>query len=62
MAHQITADCMMCGTCQDECPVRAIGEGEPQYTIDPDLCTDCRICADICPVEACVPEEKPFSA
>ncbi len=57
MAHQVTAGCIMCGTCTDECPVQAIREGNPKYTIDPEICTDCGICADVCPVEACVPEE-----
>ena len=57
MAHKITDDCIMCGTCKEECPVEAISEGDPKYVINAELCTDCATCADVCPVEACVPEE-----
>ena len=40
MAYVIGDDCIACGTCQGECPVEAISEGE-KYSIDPDLCTEC---------------------
>jgi ferredoxin len=56
MTYKITDDCIMCGTCKEECPVEAIKEGDPKYGIDPEKCTDCGTCADVCPVEACVPE------
>ncbi len=56
MAHTISDDCIMCGTCKEECPVQAINEGDPKYQINADACTDCGTCADICPVEACKPE------
>jgi ferredoxin len=56
MPHKITDDCIMCGTCKEECPAEAISEGDPKYEINPELCTDCAACADVCPVEACVPE------
>lgn len=56
MTYKITDDCIMCGTCKEECPAEAISEGDPKYVINPDLCTDCGTCADVCPVEACVPE------
>ena len=39
MAYVIGDDCIACGTCQGECPVEAISEGE-KYSIDPDLCTE----------------------
>jgi ferredoxin len=52
MAHVISDDCTMCGTCMDECPVGAISEGDPKYLIDPDACTDCGACAEVCPVGA----------
>ena len=38
MAYVIGDDCIACGTCQGECPVEAISEGE-KYSINPDLCT-----------------------
>jgi len=57
MAYFITEECIACGSCEDECPVEAISEGEDRYVIDPELCTDCGACADICPVEAIEPAE-----
>jgi NAD-dependent dihydropyrimidine dehydrogenase PreA subunit len=56
MAHRITDDCTACGTCQPECPVEAIAEGDPIYTINPDECTDCGACVDVCPTNAIVAE------
>ena len=35
MSYKITDDCIMCGTCKEECPVEAINEGDPKYVIDP---------------------------
>ncbi len=58
MAYVITDECIACGSCEDECPVAAISEGEDRYVIDPGLCTDCAACADICPVEAIEPAEE----
>lgn len=52
MAYVITDKCTACGTCINECPVGAISEGDPYYSIDPDACTDCGTCADACPSEA----------
>ncbi|MBP6875573.1 MAG: 4Fe-4S binding protein [Candidatus Eisenbacteria bacterium] len=52
MAHVISDECTMCGTCKESCPSEAISEGDPKYVIDPDLCTDCGLCAQECPVSA----------
>jgi ferredoxin len=57
MAYKITVDCVSCGTCVDECPVRAISKGEGLYVIDPNKCTECGACADVCPVGAIVAPE-----
>jgi ferredoxin len=38
----------------DSCPVEAIAEGDPAYTIDADACVDCGVCVDTCPSEAIV--------
>lgn len=54
MAYQITDKCVACGLCKDVCPVEAISEGEPIYTIDPDKCIDCGVCSGECPNEAIV--------
>ncbi|MCX4331617.1 MAG: 4Fe-4S binding protein [Muribaculaceae bacterium] len=53
MAYVITDQCVACGTCQPECPVSAISEGEI-YHIDPDTCISCGTCASVCPSEAIV--------
>ena len=52
MAHVISDECTMCGSCKEACPVEAIREGDPKYVVDPDLCTDCGNCEDACPVSA----------
>jgi ferredoxin len=57
MAHVISDECTMCGTCKEICPVEAISEGDPKYIIDPDLCTDCGACAEECPVKAISPQD-----
>ena len=51
MAYKVGDACVNCGSCDSECPVEAISEGDI-YKIDPDACTDCGACADVCPVEA----------
>lgn len=52
MAHVITDNCIACGTCEAECPVNAIAQGEDKYVINADECIDCGACAGACPVEA----------
>lgn len=42
MAYVISDACVSCGTCEGECPVSAISEGEGQYVIDADTCISCR--------------------
>jgi len=58
MAYVITDECIACGSCEDECPVEAISEGDDKYVIDANICTDCGACAEQCPVEAIVPGEE----
>lgn len=52
MAHVITDECLSCGTCEGECPVGAISQGDDKYVINPDECIDCGACAAACPAEA----------
>lgn len=52
MAHVITDNCIACGTCEGECPVGAISQGDDKYVINPDECIDCGACASACPTEA----------
>ena len=52
MAHVISEECILCGSCEPECPGDAISQGDTQYEIDADLCIDCAACAEVCPVDA----------
>lgn len=51
MAYIISDECIVCGSCINECPVDAISEGDI-YVIDSDTCIDCAVCTEVCPVEA----------
>ena len=44
MAHVISDECVSCGSCEAECPVGAISEGDGKYEIDADACVDCGAC------------------
>ena len=52
MAHVIGDDCISGGSCEAECPVSAISEGDGKYEINADACIDCGACAAQCPVGA----------
>ena len=52
MAFVISFVCVMCGTCEGECWVSAICEGDGKYVIDADTCVECGTCAAACPTEA----------
>ncbi len=52
MAYVISSECISCGTCEEECPVSAISEGDDKFVINAELCTDCGTCASVCSVEA----------
>ena len=52
MAYEIDDKCIKCGSCEGECPVSAISEGEDKDVIDADTCIECGACADVCPVDA----------
>lgn len=54
MAYMITDACTACGSCKENCPVEAIKEGDPKYSIDADTCIDCGACVGSCPMEAIV--------
>jgi NAD-dependent dihydropyrimidine dehydrogenase PreA subunit len=52
MAYKITEECVACGSCAATCPVEAIKEGEPTYSIDAGECVECGSCAEVCPTGA----------
>ena len=54
MAYVITDECVACGTCEGECPVGDIAEGDGKYVIDADTCAECGTCAYACPTGAIV--------
>jgi len=55
MTYVITDECVSCGSCEPECPVNAISQGENIYEIDAEKCTDCAACVAVCPVECINP-------
>ena len=57
MAHQITDECIACGTCEPECPEEAISESDELFIIDSKLCNDCGSCVEVCPVECIIVPE-----
>ena len=57
MAYVISDSCVSCGTCEPECPVGAISQGDDQYVIDSAACLDCGSCSDTCPNGAISPAE-----
>jgi len=52
MAHVISEECINCGSCEAECPVDAISQGDERFVIDHETCTDCGNCVEVCPVDA----------
>ena len=52
MAFVISDSCVSCGTCESECPVGAISQGDSQFQIDASSCVSCGTCAGVCPTGA----------
>ena len=52
MAHVISDECINCGSCEPECPVEAISQGDEYFEINAETCTDCAACVEVCPVNA----------
>ena len=52
MAYLISDACLSCGSCEGECPVGAISQGDGKYEINADLCLECGSCEAACPAGA----------
>ncbi|MEG2610461.1 MAG: 4Fe-4S binding protein [Bacilli bacterium] len=52
MSYKISNKCISCGTCEAECPVGAISQGDESYIIDKEKCISCGACSAVCPVGA----------
>ena len=61
MAYVISDSCVSCGTCEPECPVGAISQGDSQFVIDAGSCVSCGTCAGVCPTGA-ISEDNPQQA
>ena len=48
MAYVISDECLSCGTCEGQCPVGAISQGDGKYVIDESACLGCGSCAGVC--------------
>ncbi|TBW36625.1 4Fe-4S dicluster domain-containing protein [Siculibacillus lacustris] len=62
MAYKIdTETCTACGSCESECPNKAITHKGKIYTINAAKCKECEgdfdapQCAEVCPSGSCVP-------
>jgi ferredoxin len=52
MTYVISDECIVCGSCEVECPENAIAMGDDRYEIDPEKCKDHAACVEVCPVDA----------
>lgn len=57
MVYIISEDCLHCGSCADECQIKAIKEEDRNFTIDQDVCVECGACLFVCDVGAIVMEQ-----
>lgn len=47
----MTADCLECGACRDQCPAQAIELRDGRYTVGL-KCRGCLACLEVCPADA----------
>lgn len=51
MSDLSISECMLCGVCEDVCPVDAISISDNRFKIDLTICVCCCSCAEDCPCE-----------
>jgi ferredoxin len=60
MAMKIDETCINCGSCEPECPNKAISSGDSTFQVESARCTECvgafdaPKCVEICPIEGCI--------
>lgn len=52
MSFEIVDNCTNCGSCADECQIKAIKDDGNKYVIDQKLCVQCGACFYVCGVSA----------
>ncbi len=51
--------CVLCGTCEERCPVQAPKEVDDSYEVDTARCIGCGVCVPTCPEEAISMVDRP---
>ncbi len=53
MSYEISEECVACGVCAKNCPLKVIvGKKKQGFEIDPIMCMQCGTCFEICPKAA----------
>lgn len=47
----VTAECLGCGACRDQCPAQAIDVRDGRYVVGSG-CRGCLACLEVCPADA----------
>ena len=55
--YRINQECIACGRCFRNCPLRCIVPGNEKYEIDQEKCVQCGTCHSLCPINA-IEKEK----
>jgi len=58
-AEIYSANCIKCGTCEESCPIGAVGSDDESFFISKDRCIGCGHCIAVCPENAIVLTDRP---
>jgi ferredoxin len=67
MAMTILETCINCGSCEPECPNKAISQGDPVFVVAHERCTECvgafesPRCVELCPIAECIVVDPAFT-